>query len=78
MWNQEIRQALASCLSFAESKFIVLRELVEEFITAYCFYIIVGLLILIILVIVDQLMKWQEKKEKKKIEAEIEKQIEEE
>ena len=75
MWSQGVREAIELCLAFAESKFIELREVVEEFISAYRFYILVGLLILIILVILDLVMKRQEKREKKRIEDELEEQM---
>jgi hypothetical protein len=77
MWSQEGREAFALFMAFAESKLIEVREVVEEFISAYRPYIIVGLLILISLVILDLVAKRQERREKKQIEAEIEKQMQE-
>ena len=72
MWSQEVREAFALFVALAESKVIELFDVVAEFISEYRSYILVGSLILIILVILDLLMKWQEKREKKRIEDEIE------
>ena len=77
MWSQEVREAFALFVALAESKAIELFDVVAEFISEYQVYILVGSLILIILVILDLLMKWQEKREKKRIEDEIEKQMKE-
>jgi hypothetical protein len=71
MWNQELREAFALFMAFAESKLIELYDVVGEFISAYSSFILVGLLILIILVIADLGMKWQEKREKKRIEEKM-------
>jgi hypothetical protein len=77
MWSQESREAFALFMAFAESKVIELFDVVAEFISEYRSYILVGLLILIILVSLDLLMKWQDKREKKKIDSEIEEQMKE-
>ena len=71
MWSQKVREAIALCMAFAESKLIKVLEVVEEFISEYRSYILIGLIILVILVIADLLMKWQEKREKKKIEDQM-------
>jgi hypothetical protein len=77
MWSQEVREAFAQYTALLASKLINVREMVEEFISAYRSYIFVGLIILGILVGLDFLMKWQEKREKKRIEDEIEEQMKE-
>jgi hypothetical protein len=77
MWSQEVREAFALFMAFAESKLIEIYDVVADFIYEYRSYILVGLLILIILVIMDLVMKWQDKKEKKKINAQIEQQMKE-
>jgi membrane protein DedA with SNARE-associated domain len=71
MWSQKVREAIALCMALAESKLIKVLEVVEEFISEYRSYILIGLIILVILVIADLLMKWQEKREKKKIEDQM-------
>jgi len=71
MWSPEIREAFGLYMAFAESKLRELFELVEEFIAEYQPYILIGSIILIILVIGDLLMKWQENREKKHIEDQI-------
>jgi hypothetical protein len=77
MWSQEIREAFALFVALAESKVIELFDGVAEFISEYQVYILVGSLILIILVSLDLLMKWREKREKKRIEDELENQMKE-
>jgi hypothetical protein len=78
MWSQEVREAFALFVALAESKLIELFDVVAEFISAYRSYILVASLILIILVSLDLLMKWQDKKEKKQIEDELKNQMKDE
>jgi hypothetical protein len=75
MWSHEVREAFALYMALVESKLIKVLEVVEEFISEYRSYILIGLSILGILVILDLLMKWQEKREKKQINDEIEEQM---
>jgi high-affinity nickel permease len=77
MWSQEIREAFSRCIALLESMFIEIIEVVEGFISAYRFYILIGLILLAIWVILDLVMKWREKREKKRIDAEIEEQMKE-
>ena len=71
MWSQEVREAFALFKRSAESKLIEVLEVVEELISEYRSYILIGLIILVILVILNLLMKWQEKRKRKQIEDQM-------
>jgi large-conductance mechanosensitive channel len=75
MSSLELREALALFVALVESKLIAIFEAAGEFISAYHYFIIIGLIILVSLVILDLGMKRQEKKEKKKIDAQIKEQM---
>lgn len=75
MWSQEGREAFTLFMALVESKLIEVSEQVEEFISAYRSYIIVGLLILMSLVIMDRMRTRQNKRTKQQINAEIAKQM---
>jgi hypothetical protein len=77
MWSQEVREAYALFMALFESKLIKVLEVVEEFISEYHSYILIGSIILIIVVILDLLWKWQEKRRKKQIDDQIAEQMKE-
>ena len=75
MWSQKVKDAIDLWMALVESALITVIEVVGDFISEYRLYILVGFIILIILVILDLGMKWQDKREKKRIDAEIEEQM---
>jgi hypothetical protein len=75
MWSQEAREAFALFMAMLEANFLKVIDHVEEFIAAYYAYILIGLIILVILITLDQVWKRQDKRRKKKIDDQIAEQM---
>jgi uncharacterized membrane protein len=68
MWSEGTREAYRLAMRDMEYRLLEFIEVVEKFISEYRFYILIGSIILVILVILDLLHKRREKREKKQIE----------
>jgi hypothetical protein len=75
MWSQEAREAFALYMALLEAHFLKVIDHVEEFITAYYAYFLIGLIILVSLITLDQVWKWQDKRRKKEIDDQIAEQM---
>jgi hypothetical protein len=77
MWSQEAREAYRLFMAILESKLIQLHDVVEEYIAEYYSFILIGSAILIVVVILRLVRKWQDKREKQRIDKRIEEQMKE-
>ncbi len=77
MWSQEAREAYAQFMALLESKLIKFHDVIEEYISDYYFYILIGSFILIFAGILHLVGKRQKKRKKKLIDKEIEEQVKE-
>jgi hypothetical protein len=77
MWSQEAREAYRLFMAILESKLIQLHDVVEEYIAEYYSFILIGSIILVVVVILRLVRKWQDKREKHRIDQQIAEQMKE-
>ena len=78
MWSEEAREAYAQFTALLESKLTQVLEVVKEYISEYHFYILIGSIILIIVVILKPCDgNGRKRREKKRIDKQIEEQMKE-
>jgi flagellar biosynthesis protein FlhB len=77
MWSEGAREAYRLFVALVGSKLTRVLESVEEYITEYHYYILIGSIILAIVVILDLFWKRRENRKKVQIDQKIAEQMKE-